>query len=148
MTRGERWLDLHPLPIKPRLTRNSRRKTISIWTSKCLTACIAVCSDNLAYFSAATQVGYTRKSTVVIGRKHREVSDLHWISTVLRNLNKSLSDNYCSYSFIKCLEHYLETITYYFNRRFDLETLTKRLLIAVTQFAHRPMWAWVTAKAH
>ena len=148
LTRGERWLGLHPLPIKPRLTRNSRRKTISIWTSKCLTACIAVCSDNLAYFSAATQVGYTHKSTVVIGRKHREVSDLHWISTVLRNLNNSLSDNYCSYSFIKCLEHYLETITYYFNRRFDLETLTKRLLIAVTQFAHRPMWAWVTAKAH
>ena len=137
LARGERWLGLHPLPIKPHLTRNFRRKNISIWTSKCLTACIAVCSGNLAYFNAATQVGYTHKSIVVIGRKHREVSDLYWISTVLRNLNNSLSDNYCSYSFSKCLQHYLETFTYYFNRRFDLETLTKRLLIAVTQCAHR-----------
>jgi len=54
-------------------------------------------------------------------------------NTVLGNLKTSLSGSYHSFGFSKYAEQYLGAFAYRFNRRFDLETLAQRLLVAAAK---------------
>ena len=125
--------EAHPLRIKLNTVAGFKLKAIAQWASKNLTPGSIVYSDGLACFSAVTKAGCTHESTVVAGRKPKDVPELQWINTVLGNLKTSLSGSYHSFGFKKYAEQYLGAFAYRFNRRFDLKTLAKRLLVAAVQ---------------
>lgn len=123
----------HPLRIKLSTVAGFKLKAIAQWASQNLTPGSTVYSDGLACFSAVTKAGCTHDSTVVAGRKPKDVPQLQWINTVLGNLKTSLSGSYHSFGFSKYAQQYLGAFAYRFNRRFDLKTLPKRLLVAAAQ---------------
>jgi len=123
----------HPLRIKLSTVAGFKLKAIGQWASQNLTPGSTVYSDGLACFSAVTKAGCTYDSTVVAGRKPKAVPQLQWINTVLGNLKTSLSGSYHSFGFSKYAQQYLGAFAYRFNRRFDLKTLPKRLLVAAAQ---------------
>ena len=96
-----------------------------------------VYSDGLAGFSAVTMADCAHQSTVVDGRKPKDLPEFQWINTVLGNLKTSLSGTYHAFAFPKYAAHYLAAFAYGFNRRFDLARLPPRLLIAVVQCRQR-----------
>lgn len=123
----------HPLRIKLNTVTGFKNKVISAWASQNLATGSTVYSDGLACFNAVTKAGCTHESTVVAGRKPKEVPQLQWINTVLGNLKTSLNGSYHSFGFRKYAEQYLGAFAYRFNRRFDLKTLAQRLLVASAQ---------------
>jgi hypothetical protein len=123
----------HPMRIKLSTVSGFKLKAISQWASKNLAPGSTVYSDGLACFSAVTKAGCTHESTVVAGRKPKDVPQLQWINTVLGNLKTSLNGSYHSFGFRKYAEQYLGAFAYRFNRRFDLKTLAQRLLVAAVQ---------------
>ena len=125
--------EAHPLRIKLNTVSGFKLKAIAGWASKNLAAGSTVYADGLACFNAVTQAGCTHESTVVAGRKPKDVPELQWINTVLGNLKTSLCGSYHSFGFKKYAQQYLGAFAYRFNRRFDLKTLAQRLLVAAAQ---------------
>lgn len=141
--------DGHPLRVKLSPVAGFKLKAIADWARKSLAAGSTVYSDGLACFSAVTQAGCTHESTVVAGRRPKDVPELQWINTVLGNLKTSLSGSYHSFRFRKYAEQYLGAFAYRFNRRFDLSTLTQRLLVAAAQCVpHSQRSIRVVAEVH
>lgn len=64
------------------------------------------------------------------GKKPKELPEFGWINTLLGNVKTSLSGAYHAFDFGKYAVRYLAAIAYRFNRRFRLDTLPQRLLIA------------------
>jgi hypothetical protein len=54
----------------------------------------------------------------------------HWVNTVLGNLKTSLAGTYHAFALNKYGGRYLAEAAYRFNRRFRLDTLPLRLLVA------------------
>jgi hypothetical protein len=123
----------HPLRINLSMVAGFKLKAIAQWASQNLAAGSTVYSGGLACFGAVTQAGCTHESTVVAGRKPKDVPQLQWINTVLGNLKTSLSGSYHSFGFRKYAQQYLGTFAYRFNRRFDFRTLAQHLLVAAAQ---------------
>jgi hypothetical protein len=70
----------HPLRVKLNPVAGFKLKAIADWARKSLAAGSTVYSDGLACFSAVTQAGCTHESTVVAGRKPKDVPELQWIN--------------------------------------------------------------------
>ena len=73
------------------------------------------------------------------GRKPKEVPEFQWINTLLGNIKTSLSGCYHSFDFRKYAARYLAAFCYRFNRRFDLRSLHKRLLVAAVGTVPQPL---------
>ncbi|CRI66065.1 conserved hypothetical protein [Thiocapsa sp. KS1] len=66
-----------------------------------------------------------------------------WVNTVLGNFKTDFNGVYNSFDFRKYAVRYLGAIGYRFSRRFDLQALTPRLLVAATACGPRPEpWIW------
>ena len=70
-------------------------------------------------------------------RKPKDLPDFHWVNTLLGNVKTSLSGAYHAFDFGKYAERYLGAIAYRFNRRFKLDSLAQRLLVAAVDVAGR-----------
>lgn len=114
-------------------------KAVADWAKENLTSGCTVFSDGLACFSAVTEAGCTHHPTVMTGRKPRDVPQFKWINTVLGNLKTSLSGCYHAFAFQKYAARYLTAFCYRFNRRFDLQTLNQRLLVAAAGSTPQPL---------
>ena len=79
--------DGHPLRVKLTPVAGFTLNAIKQWARKNLAPGSTVLSDGLACFGAVTLAGCAHQSTVVAGRKPKELPQLQWISTVLVNLN-------------------------------------------------------------
>ena len=76
---------------------------------------------------------------MVVGkRKPHELPDFLWVNTVLGNVKTGLAGAYHAFDFGKYAERYLGAIAYRFNRRFKLNTMTQRLLVAAVNTGPRP----------
>lgn len=128
-------------PLRVRLTPipGFTLKAISAWAKEHLAPSSAVFSDGLACFGAVTEAGCSHHSTVMAGRKPKDVPEFRWINTVLGNLKTSLSGCYHAFHFQKYAARYLAAFSYRFNRRFDLRTLHQRLLIAAATTSPKPL---------
>ena len=88
-------------------------------------------------FPALTEAGYQRQPIIVGGRKPKDVPKFLWVNTILGNLKTSLSGAYHAFDFAKYATRYLAAFVYRFNRRFQLDTLPKRLLVAAIAIGPR-----------
>lgn len=111
---------------------------ITQWARKNLAPGSTVLSDRLACFGAVTLADCAHQSTVVAGRKPKDVPELQWINRVMGNLKTGLSGRYHGFGFRKYAKQYLGAFAYRFNRRFDLRTLPQRMLVAALQLRPTP----------
>ena len=128
----------HPLRIKLTPVSGFTLKAISSWAKANLTSDCCVLSDGLACFTAVTEAGCQHHPMVVGGRKPKELPEFLWINTILGNLKTSLGGSYHSFDFAKYAPRYLAAFAYRFNRRFQLDTLPMRLLVATVTIGPRP----------
>ena len=106
------------------------RKAMAAWASIHLSPGSCVVSDGLACFAAVGEAGCQHLPIVVGGRKPKDLPDFHWVNTVLGNVKTGTNGAYHAVDFAKYAERYLGAIAYRFNRRFRLDTLPQRLLVA------------------
>jgi transposase-like protein len=128
----------HPLRIKLTAVPGFTNKAISDWAKTNLTPGCAVLSDGLACFAAVTDAGCQHQAIIVGGRKPKDLPEFLWLNTILGNLKTSLGGAYHAFGFAKYASRYLGAFAYRFNRRFRLDTLPTRLLVAATTIGPRP----------
>ncbi len=92
-----------------------------------------VVSDGLGCFAAVTDAGCSHLPLVAGALKPRDLPQFKWVNTVLGNLKTTLAGAFTSVKYSKYASHYLAAFAYRFNRRFDLRTLTARLVIDVSR---------------
>jgi len=78
-------------------------------------------------------------TVIIVGaRKPKDLPQFSWVNTVLGNLKTSLGGAYHAFDFAKYGTRYLGTFAYRFNRRFHLDTIHARLLVAAAIIGPRP----------
>ena len=97
-----------------------------------------VTSDGLGCFAGVTDAGCQHRAIIAGGRKPKDLPEFNWINTVLGNLKTSLGGAYHAFDFAKYGTRYLGAFVYRFNRRFHLEALPLRLLVAAATIGPRP----------
>lgn len=112
-------------------------QAIADWAKDNLDPGGRVISDGLGCFGGVTEAGVDHQPKVIGPREPKDFTPFHWVNTVLGNLKTSLSGAYHAFKFAKYAKRYLAAFTYRFNRRFHLETLPKRLLIAAVSIGPR-----------
>jgi hypothetical protein len=129
----------HPLRVRLTQVPGFTLKAVAIWAKTHLAPNSAVFSDGLACFGAVTEAGCSHHPTVMAGRKPKDAPEFKWINTILGNLKTSLSGCYHAFDFQKYAARYLAAFCYRFNRRFDLRSLHKRLLVAAVTTTPQPL---------
>ena len=128
----------HPLRIKLTPVSGFTSKAIAERAKANLTPGCAVLSDGLACFAAVIEAGCQHQAIIVGGRKPKDdVPEFLWVNTILGNLKTSLGGAYHAFDFAKYAARYLAAFAYRFNRRFQLNTLPKRLLVAAIAIGPR-----------
>jgi len=97
-----------------------------------------VISDGRACFRAVAKVGCIHQPVIVDGRHAKDLPDSRWLNTVIGNLNTSLCGTFHALKFAKYADRYMGAFCYRFNRRFNLEEMTGRILIG-TPYRREPM---------
>jgi hypothetical protein len=128
----------HPLYAKMAPVPGFTRKAIANWAAADLTPGCQVTSDGLACFAGVTDAGCPHQAVIVGARKPNDVPELSWVNTVLGNLKTSFAGAYHAFDFPKYGARYLATLAYRFNRRFHLDTIHSRLLVAAISIGPRP----------
>jgi len=128
----------HPMRIKLTPDKGFTLKAVAEWAQNNLMPDCYVYSDGLACFGAVSEAGCHHHVIVAGGRKPAELPDFLWINTILGNLKTSLGGAYHAFNFSKYASRYLAAFTYRFNRRFRLDTLPIRLLVAAICCGPRP----------
>jgi len=140
--------DGHPLYAKMSRVPDFTHKALAQWAAGALTPGCRVISDGLACFAGVADAGCEHLPTVVGGRKPKDLPEFLWVNTILGNLKTSLGGAYHAFDFAKYGSRYLAAFAYRFNRRFHLETLPMRLIVAAASIGPRPerwlRWAEVS----
>lgn len=93
-----------------------------------------VYSDGLGAFRAVVDLGHAH--TVIDaggGRAATEVQGARWVNIVLGNLKRALDGTYHAFKFAKYAHRYLGEAAWRFNRRFDMDVLATRALVAAAR---------------
>jgi transposase-like protein len=136
----------HPLRAKLTPVPGFTLKAIAAWANAHLSPGSCVVSDGLACFVGVGEAGCQHLPIVVGGRKPKDLPDFHWVNTVLGNVKTGTTGAYHAFDFAKYAERYLGAIAYRFNRRFRLDTLPQRLLVAAVAIGPRRE-AWLRQAA-
>ena len=120
----------HPTFVKFSPVPGFTLTAIAAWAKDSLSPGGSVISEGLDCFRAVTKAGCSHQAFVVGGKKPKELPEFHWVNTVLGNLKTSLAGTYHAFDFNKYGGRYLAEAAYRFNRRFRLDTLPLRLLVA------------------
>lgn len=130
--------DGHPIHAKLTPVPGFTRKAVAAWAGSHLVPGSTVVSDGLACFNGVADAGCEHRPEVVGSRKPRDLPDFLWVNTVLGNVKTSLAGAYHAFEFGKYATRYLGAIAYRFNRRFRLDTIAQRLLVAAVTAGPRP----------
>jgi len=126
-----------PKSIKMAPIPGFTRKAIANWAQDNLSSGCVVRSDGLACFAGVTEADCKHQVIIAGGRKPKDLPEFSWINTVLGNLKTSLGGAYHAFDFAKYGTRYLGAFAYRFNRRFQLDTITTRLIVAAATTGHR-----------
>jgi transposase-like protein len=138
----------HPVYLKLTPVAGFTREAIKQWGQSHLQPGTVVLSDGLACFAGVVDAGCDHLPVVVGGRKPRELPEFAWINTVLGNLKTTLAGAHHAFKYRKYAEHYLCAFAYRFNRRFDLQGIVTRLVVAATHCQPFPARVIRQAEAH
>jgi len=102
-----------------------------------------VVSDGAPSFNYVKWGGAARHKFIVTGggKQACEIAELKAVNTVLGNLKTGIAGTYHAFKFAKYGYRYLAEYQYRFNRRFDLASLTKRIIRALANAKPAPMRA-------
>ena len=115
------------------------KEAIAEWAKTALAASARVVSDGLWCFQAVTASGATHERTVTGGGPSSvKLQQFRAVNTLLGNLKTAYSGTYHAFDFAKYAHRYLAEIQYRFNRRFDLSSILRRLLVAAVITPPRP----------
>ena len=128
----------HPTYAKMTPVAGFTRQAVAGWAAEALHPGCRVISDGLACFNGVVDAGCEHQPTVVGNRKPKDLPEFLWVNTVLGNLKTSLGGAYHALNYAKYGICYLGAFAYRFNRRFHLETLPIRLLVAAATTPPRP----------
>lgn len=128
----------HPKYVKMAPVPGFTLKAIANWAANDLAPGCRVTSDGLACFAGVTEAGCLHNAIVVGALKPKDLPEFNWINTILGNLKTSLGGAYHAFDFAKYGTRYLAAFAYRFNRRFHLDTLHNRLLVAAATIGPRP----------
>jgi transposase-like protein len=127
-------------PLKVCLKRlEFTKEAIAGWATTALAASAHVVSDGLWCFRAVTAAGASQERIVTGGGAASvKLEQLCAVNTFLGNLKTAFSGTYHAFDFTKYAHRYLAEVQYRFNRRFDLSSILKRLLVAAVSITARP----------
>ena len=123
----------HPIYLKLTPVAGFTRDAIKQWAKAYLEPWTVVISDGLGCFAGVVDAGCDHLPIVVGGRKPRDTPEFAWVNTVLGNLKTTLAGAYHAFKYRKYAAHYLSAFAYRFNRRFDLQAIVGRLVVAVAR---------------
>ncbi len=124
--------DIYGNPLYMRMSRIAgfKLKEISRWATSHLGHRSIVVTDGLPCFAAVDHAGCAHESIILCDNEQGpERKEFRWVNTVIGNVKNSIRGTYHAVS-SKHLPHYFAEFCYRFNRRFDLKTITQRLLRA------------------
>jgi hypothetical protein len=130
--------DGHPLYTKMTPVPGFTCNALTDWAQVALVPGCQVISDGLACFTGVTAAGCGHQAIIIGPRKPNEVPEFGWVNTILGNLKTGFSGAYHAFKFAKYGTRYLAAFAYRFNRRFHLDTLPARLLVAAAAIGPRP----------
>lgn len=128
----------HPIHVKLAKVETFSFAAIADWAQEALARGCEVISDGLACFRAVTEVGCIHQAVIVNGRHPKDLPEFRWINTVISNLKTSFSGTFHALRFEKYGDRYMGAFCYRFNRRFNLEGMTERIVHAVCNCIARP----------
>jgi len=128
----------HPLYTKIAPVPGFTCNALTDWAKAALAPGSRVHADGLACFTGVIAAGCQHQATIIGLRKRNQVPEFSWINTLLGNLKTSFSGAYHAFDFAKYGARYLAAFAYRFNRRFHLDTLPSRLLVAAATTGPRP----------
>jgi hypothetical protein len=89
--------------------------------------------DGLGAFRAVVDLGHAHTVIEANGRTATEQTHSRWVNVVLSNVKRALDGTYHAFAFCKYAHRYLPEATWRFNRRFRLDALVPRLLVAAAR---------------
>ena len=128
----------HPLYTKMIPVPGFTGAALTDWAKAALAPGRQVLSDGLACFTGVTAAGCYHQAMIIGLRKPNPVPEFGWLNTILGNLKTRFSGTYHAFDFAKYGSRYLAAFAYRFNRRFHLDTLPARLLVAAATIGPRP----------
>jgi hypothetical protein len=128
----------HPIHVKVAKVETYSFAAIADRAQDALARGCEVISDGLACFRAVAEVGCIHQPVIVNGRHPKDLPDFRWINTVISNLKTSFSGTFHALKYKKYADRYLGAFCYRFNRRFNLEEMTGRILIG-PRYRREPM---------
>ena len=107
---------------------------IALFAAQHLATSATLVSDGLWCFRAATMVGVEHERILTGGGKSGvKLPQFNAVNTLLGNLKSAINGTYHAFDFAKYAHRYLAEFQYRFNRRFDMRSLFKRLLVALVK---------------
>lgn len=130
------------------------KAALTQWAGERLEPESEVYSDGLGAFHAFADTGHAHTVVAAKGRAATEQPNSRWVNTLLSNVKRSLDGAYHAFRFFKYAHRYLVEAVWRFNRRFQLEALVPRLLVAAARssgWSERslrdvPVWAAETQR--
>jgi transposase-like protein len=114
-----------------------RRQAVAEFCQQHLALPLTVVSDGLDCFKAAGEVGIHKRIVTGGGKDSAEHSQFSAVNIVLSNLKTAMSGTYHAFKFAKYAPRYLAEMQYRFNRRYRLDTLLSRLVVALVSASPR-----------
>ena len=122
--------DHHPIAMNLHVVKGFRNSEIKRWARQHLEPGSLVYSDGLACFSAVLDQGCHHYSRVTGGGPGSVTQEeFAWVNTMIGNVKRSINGTYHAIN-PKHLPRYLAEFCYRFNRRFDLQAMMPRFLVA------------------
>lgn len=122
--------DGQPVRMKMNPVKGFRKSEIRRWSEQQLKSGSHVVTDGLPAFNGVEEAGFDHEVIVTGGgARSVEVLAFRWINTTLGNIKNALHGTYHAMR-PKHLPRYLAEFEYRFNRRFHLENLVPRLVVA------------------
>lgn len=128
----------HPLYTKMIPVPGFTGTALTDWAKAALAPRSPVISDGLACFTGVTAAGCHHQAMIIGLRKPNQVPEFGWLNTILGHLKTSFSGTYHAFDFAQYGSRYLAAFADRFNRRFHLDTLPTRLLVAAATIGPRP----------
>lgn len=121
----------HPLYAIFSTVKSFSKEEVESWARRSLVPDSVVVSDGLWCFQAVEDAGcFHHREVVGKGRKSTDMECFSWINTILGNLKNAITGTYHAFDFEKYAYRYLGEFQYRFNRRFDLRSMLRRLVVA------------------